>query len=272
MMRTGLRPSLAGRVIMVTRPRSEAGELAGALRARGARPLLVPTIRIVPAPAAPLERAVGGLARGDYAWVIFTSRAGVRAVARAMAAADLTPRVLRARVAAIGEGTAAALRALGMEPALVPRTFTTEALAAAMPSGTGRVLLARADIAPVGLEPALAAKGWTPERVDAYRTQVATRLPAPAARALRDGPLDAVTFTSASTVRGFVSAAGDLMGEWRRGVRVVCIGPVTAAEVRASGLPVHAVGSPHTIEGLVEALERTLGPATLDRREDQAQR
>lgn len=234
--------------------------------------MLAPTIRVVPAPSGPLDHAVGALARGDYAWVVFTSRAGVRAVARSLSAAGPTPPVLRARVAAVGEGTAAALRELGVEPALVPGTFTTEALAEAMPPGTGRVLLARADIAPVGLEPALAAKGWTPERVDAYRTRVATRLPAPAARALRDGPLDAVTFTSASTVRGFIAAAGELVGEDLRGVRVVCIGPVTAAEASASGLPVHAVGSPHTIEGLVEALERTLGPATLDPREDQTQR
>src|SRR5207245_1090002 len=73
-----------------------------------------------------------------------------------------------ASVAVVGDGTAGALRDRGVEPALVPGTFTTEALGRAMPTGTGRVLLARADIAPDGLQGALSAKGWTPVRVDAY--------------------------------------------------------------------------------------------------------
>jgi uroporphyrinogen-III synthase len=74
--------------------------------------------------------------------------------------------------------------------------------------------------------------------------------------------VDAVTFTSASTVRGFVGALGTLKGN----PRVVCIGPVTAREAREHGLRVHAVASPHTIEGLVAAVERALTPrATADR-------
>ncbi len=40
------------------------------------------------------------------------------------------------------------------------------------------------------------------------------------------------------------------------GGKIVCIGPVTAAEARAHGLPVHAVADPHTTDGLVDALER----------------
>jgi uroporphyrinogen-III synthase len=68
--------------------------------------------------------------------------------------------------------------------------------------------------------------------------------------------VDAVTFTSASTVRGFVRALGAVKGA----PKVVCIGPVTAREARAHGLTVHAVATPHTVEGLVEAVERALAP------------
>jgi uroporphyrinogen-III synthase len=69
-----------------------------------------------------------------------------------------------------------------------------------------------------------------------------------------------VTFTSASTVRGFVGALDTVTGN----PKVVCIGPVTAREAREHGLRVHAVASPHTIEGLVAAVERALAsrPAT----------
>jgi uroporphyrinogen-III synthase len=136
----------------------------------------------------------------------------------------------------------------------MPETFTTLGLARAFPRGEGRVLCARADIAPPGLEDTLAAKGWSPERVDAYRTKMARSLPPEARAALRDGEVDAITFTSASTVRGFVGAMGVVRGN----PKVVAIGPVTAAEARAHGLRVSAVARPHTIEGLVGALERVL--------------
>jgi uroporphyrinogen-III synthase len=67
--------------------------------------------------------------------------------------------------------------------------------------------------------------------------------------------VDAVTFTSASTVRGFVGALGAMKGA----PKVVCIGPVTAREARAHGLTVHAVARPHTVEGVAAAVHRVLG-------------
>ena len=118
------------------------------------------------------------------------------------------------------------------------------------------MLCARADIAPAGLEDALAAKGWSPVRVDAYRTRMARSLPVDAREALRDGQVDAITFTSASTVRGFVGAMRVVRGN----PKVVSIGPVTAREARAHGLRVSAVARPHTIEGLVAAVERVFLP------------
>jgi uroporphyrinogen-III synthase len=141
-------------------------------------------------------------------------------------------------------------------PDLMPGTFTTAGLARAFPRGEGSVLCARADIAPAGLEDALAAKGWSPVRVDAYRTRMPRTLTVDARTALRDGRIDAITFTSASTVRGFVGATGVVRGN----PKVVSIGPVTAREAREHGLRVSAVARPHTIEGLVAALERALSP------------
>ena len=155
----------------------------------------------------------------------------------------------------IGDGTAEAFRRWARRDGdLEPATFTTAALARAFPRGKGRVLCARADIAPAGLEEALATKGWTPVRVDAYRTRMPKTLPPKAREALASGGVDAVTFTSASTVRGFVGALGVVRGN----PKVVCIGPVTAKEARARGFRVSGVARPHTIEGLVAALERVL--------------
>jgi uroporphyrinogen-III synthase len=241
-------------VVLVTRPRQRAGELAALLLDRGAVPLVAPAVEVRPAPAGPLELAGTQLASGEFVWAAFTSRAAVEALAGHLGVGGPL------HVAAVGEGTAAALRDLGVEPELVPATFTTEALAKAFPRGRGQVLLARADIAPDGLESALRAKGWTPVRVDAYRTRLSTRMPPPAARALRQGRVDAVTFTSASTVEGFLRMAGDDLRAMPGRPRIACIGPVTAVAATSAGLPVDAVASPHTIEGLVDAVEHALRP------------
>lgn len=243
---------LAGRTVIVTRPADQSAALVTLLRRLGARAIVAPAIEIVPARSAALTRALHELERGDFAWLALTSRATVDMLASRLPG----PRALGAtEVAAIGDGTAAAFRRWARrDPDLVPATFTTNGLARAFPRGDGRVLCARADIAPPGLEDALAAKGWTPTRVDAYRTRFPRSLPEDARDALRRGEVDAVTFTSASTVRGFVGALGVVTG----GPKVVCIGPVTAREARAHGLVVHAVARPHTMEGVAAAVVRTL--------------
>lgn len=241
--------SLDGLIILVTRPPDQSAELGRLLERRGATSILAPTIEIVPARSAALTRALRDLSTGGFTWITLTSRSTVEMLASRLTA----PTDVRAKVAAIGEGTGAAFRAWAQREAdVTSATYTTIELARAFPRGQGRVLCARADIAPPGLEEALAAKGWTPERVDAYRTRMARALTTEARDGLRDGRVDAITFTSASTVRGFVGAVTVVRGN----PKVVCIGPVTAREARERGLRVSAVARPHTIAGVVEALER----------------
>ncbi|HEX2030028.1 MAG TPA: uroporphyrinogen-III synthase [Actinomycetota bacterium] len=244
--------SLADRTVLVTRPRPQAEELSALLRRRGARVVEAPTIRLEPPPpGGPLDGAVADAAAGGFAWVVFTSAAGVAAWAERAAAVGADGP--RARVAAVGSGTAEALRRTGISADLVPERFTTEALAAAFPEGTGRVLLPRADLAAADLEDGIRRRGWDPVRVDAYRTAFEQALPGEARRALDEGRVDAVTFTSASTVEGFRRLAGAV-----RGPAVVCIGPVTAQAAREAGFEVDAMADPHTVEGLVEAVARAL--------------
>ena len=243
---------LAGRTVLVTRPADQSVELVRRLRRLGATAIVAPAIEIGPARSAALTAALRDLSAGRFAWITLTSRATVEMLASRLD----SPSAVRAKVAAIGEGTSTAFHAWARrDPDLMPTAFTTAGLARAFPRGTGRVLCARADIAPAGLEDAIATKGWSPLRVDAYRTRLARSLPADAQSALRDGGIDAITFTSASTVRGFVGAMGVVRGN----PKVVSIGPVTAREAREHGLRVSAVARPHTIEGLVAALERVLG-------------
>jgi uroporphyrinogen-III synthase len=244
--------SLAGRTILVTRPKERTADLVGLLHARGATTVEAPTIRFEEAPGGALDRAIRSADAGAYSWIVFTSP---KTVDVWFARTKERPGWWAAgtRVAAVGDGTAEELRARGVEPDMIPGTFTTEALARSFPRGEGKVLLPRADIAPPDLEDALRAKGWTPVRVTAYRTTIPRALPADARRALDEGRVDAIAFTSASTVDGFLRLAGV-----PEGPKVVCIGPVTARAARETGFRVHAVARLHTVEGLVAALERAL--------------
>jgi len=153
-------------------------------------------------------------------------------------------------VAAVGAGTADALRARGVEPDLVPPTFTTEAIGKAFPRGEGRVLLARADKTEPGLEEALRAKGWTPERVTVYKLRPVARMDPAVRRAVLAGEIDILTFASGGTVRAFMRL---VRGKPHRRVKIAAIGPVTAKAAKAAGLHVHVVAKEHTIPGLAAA-------------------
>ena len=155
------------------------------------------------------------------------------------------------QVAAIGPGTAGALRRFGVVADLVPERFVAEAVADAFPRGAGRVLLPRAAIARDVLPDSLRAKGWQVDVVEAYRTAAAE----PSAAALAEaGKADAITFTSSSTVTNYLQVAG--LGAVPP--VVVCIGPVTAETAGAAGLHVDVVAAEHTIDGLVQALVSAL--------------
>jgi len=158
-----------------------------------------------------------------------------------------------ARVAAIGPGTAEALRRLALVADLVPEEFVAEALLDVFPPGPGRVLLPRAAAARAVLPEGLRAKGWEVDVVEAYRTEP---VPQSEERLAAARHADAITFTSSSTVTNFVAAAG------RDAVPpiVACIGPVTAETARSCGLVVDVVAGVHTIDGLVDAVVVALTP------------
>ncbi|MEX2557077.1 MAG: uroporphyrinogen-III C-methyltransferase [Actinomycetota bacterium] len=246
---------LSGARVLVTRTREQAGELSGVLRELGAEVIEAPAIKVEPPRSwAAVDRSARKLADGAYSWVVFTSANGVRFFFARLRAARLDARAFgRARVAGVGTGTAATLRAFGIEPDLVPPTFTTEAIGKAFPRGAGRVLLARADKTEPGLGEALRAKGWTPERVTVYRLRRVARLDPPVRRAVLAGEIDILTFASGGTVRAFM---GLLHGKPPRRVLVACIGPVTARAAKQAGLRVDVVAREHTIPGLAAAAAR----------------
>ena len=244
---------LAGRRVVVTRSEDQAGSLADGLRERGAEPLVVPALRFEPPPRPDaLAEAARGL--GGAAWVVFTSAVGVRFGWAAVQGAGGLPAGVR--VAAIGSGTAEALGAAGAPVDFVPREAIGDVLVDELPLGPGdRVVLLRSDIGREAIATGLADRGARVEDVTAYRT-LPEADPEAAAAVLAQRP-DAVTFTSPSTVRGFLSALPARGGVPDvGGAALVAIGPVTAEALEPFGLAAAAVADPHTVGGLLDALVR----------------
>lgn len=255
---------LWGKRIVITRASEQAPELAERLAALGAATTTLSTIQILPADPAPLDAAIAEVARAAYTWVILTSVNGVVAFAERLAALNLDWRAVRARVAAIGPATALALRVRGLRPDFIPSEYVAEAIAAEIGEVNGqRILLPRADIARPALADLLRAKGATVEEVTAYRTVTPPFETEVVTQALRNPKPDAITFTSSSTVRGFVQAlAGQEPVAALAGIRIACIGPITAETARGFGLTPDVVADVYTMEGLTDALQAALGGST----------
>jgi uroporphyrinogen III methyltransferase/synthase len=265
------RRPLFGKRVLVTRAREQAGGAAALLREEGAEALVVPAISIEsPSDPAPLARAVAALRAGAYDWAAFTSANGVERTWAAVEAAGGDARAFGARIAAIGPATAAALLRHGLRPDVVAREFRGEGLAEDMlaaiaarrgAAGTGavRVLLARAARARDALPEALRAAGCEVDVVAAYATRPASPgTPAfqELALELEAGRVDAVTFTSSSTVEHLTSALGgaDRAASLLRRTRVASIGPVTSETARGLGLRVDVEAAEYTVPGLIRAL------------------
>lgn len=249
---------------MVTRAETQAGGLLTQLREHGAEPLVCPAIAFAPPhDQGPLDAALGRLA--DYDWLLVTSANTVRALFERAEALGLSTALLRGRedrvkVGAIGSATARALAERDVLVGFTPSAFVAETALAEIGDVAGqRVLLPQADIARPDLAEGLRAKGALVDAIVAYRTVPGEGAPE-LVGLLRAGAVDAVTFTSSSTVRYLLDGleasglprdeARTLLGQ----AAVFCIGPITSGTARAEGLRVDAEAAEYTSEGMVQAL------------------
>jgi uroporphyrinogen III methyltransferase/synthase len=252
---------LTGRRIVITRAREQAGELVQALTALGAEVVTAPAIRIEPLEdLEPLRVALANLER--YQWIVFTSQNSVQIVFEQLPA-HTSSYLGKARVAAIGPATGDALSARGVPVDLLPEGYVAESLVAAIASEGdlrgARVLIPQAETARDTLAEGLRKLGAAVDVIPVYRTVPALGDGAALAREILAGRIDAITFTSSSTVHSFVQSVGAAAATCDR-YRAAVIGPITAATARDYGLPVAIEAVEHTAVGLVDALARHFGP------------
>lgn len=249
---------LAGRRIVVTRARAQAGGLAARIEELGGEVIKFPTIEIQPPESfAALDAAIARIA--EYDWLIFTSVNGVEQfLARFDRSGKSLAKIQGKRVAAIGPPTAERLKAAGIGSCLVPEQFQAEGVLDALKPEElrgKRVLIPRAAKAREILPETLRQWGAVVDVVEAYRTA----MPAPdvsiLSTLLQERKVDMVTFTSSSTVWNFVKLfGGEKLSVILDGTAIGCIGPITKATVEELGGNADLVSAEFTIPGLVRAM------------------
>lgn len=249
--------------VLVTRAAQQGSALAEHLGALGLEPVLVPALELLP-PSRPeaLEAALSQLERVD--WVVVSSVNAVPVLAASLQAGQKPPKV---RVAAIGWATAAALEAAGIAVDLVPPAAVSESLADALlpfardaAGDAGRFLLVRAEEGRDHLPDRLRLAGAEVAVAPAYRTVI----PHGSVALLQDAlsptgkGVQAITLTSASTVRNLLALCEAAQMSLPRTALRVSIGPITTAALREAGYPAHAQSPAATVASLAETVARLL--------------
>ncbi len=245
---------LFGQRIVVTRAPDQASEFCERLRSLGADAIELPVISLQPpADSAPLDNAIEHLA--DYHWLIFTSVNGVRFFLDRLDRSKHDLRSLRARICAIGPATRRAIESLHLKVDLMPDEYVAEGLIRTFGGEQlkgRRILLPRAAIARDLIPQELAKLGARVDVVEAYRNVVPEDAASGAREIFSSGRKpDWVTFTSSSTVKNLLAAAGRNALD---GTRIASIGPVTSETARAQGLRVDVEAKEYTLDGLIQSI------------------
>src|SRR5262245_57440139 len=256
--RSGSSDVLRGKRILVTRARRQAKPLVQAIEALGGEVVEFPTIEIRPPDNyGPLDRAIEQIK--TYDWLIFTSVNGVECfLARfeklAKSLADLDD----IEIVAIGPETAKRLKAAGVPPGLVPQLYQAEGILETLAGKTlqgKKVLIPRAAKARDILPETLCRQGAQVDVVIAYQTVLPHVDVQALCGILREGGIDAITFTSSSTASNFSAMLqGQDLPRLLARIAIACIGPITKKTVEDFGLRADVVAAEFTIPGLVSAI------------------
>jgi uroporphyrinogen-III synthase len=259
--RTSTTKPLAGKRIIVSRAKDQAGALVSALRAQGATVTAIPFIEIrKPRSFNALDRALHEVI--EYDWLILTSVNGVNALFERMEKLKLEVGwIAHLRIAAIGPATRKAIEKHGLDVHVVPNEYVAESVVKALRKKTEgrRVLLVRAKVARDVIPTELGKTGAAVEVVEAYETVVpkASRTKLLAALKSKSQRPDVITFTSSSTARNFLELVGEKVAYsgLLDGVELASIGPVTTSTLKELGFTPRIKAKEYTIPGLVEAIE-----------------
>ncbi len=249
---------LFGQKIVITRARAQASGLVSRLTRLGAQCIEIPTIKIVPPPdLSPLKKAIENIK--DYDWLVLTSVNGVKFFFDTLFATGKDVRALgHLKFACIGPVTKERLADFGIISDILPETYRAESVIEAFSKTRiqgKKVLLPRAMKARTILPEKLTGMGAQVDEVAAYETVLDDSGRQTLLDLLENQNIDAVTFTSSSTVSNFMTLLETENGpNLMKNVTIASIGPITSDTIRSFGLEPTIEADPYTIDGLVDSL------------------
>ncbi|HOP07624.1 MAG TPA: uroporphyrinogen-III C-methyltransferase [candidate division Zixibacteria bacterium] len=250
--------ALSGLRVMVLRPADQAGSVYHELRELGAEVLPYPTIatrEVVD------DNAWSKIKRlsGSHRWLLFTSENGVRYFMRQLAEKVGDVRHLAAyRIAAVGYGTARALREHALTADFIPTKATVARLASELCEtyslAGAEVVRVQGNLSDNTVYDTLTAAGASVLPLEVYHTYH-PEWPDEYRNRLFDFPPDVILFSSGSTAEGLVQkfSVGELARLTEKAV-LVSIGPSTSAMIESYGLKVTVEAAEHSLPGVIEAL------------------
>ena len=247
--------SLYGKKMVVTRTRTQAGELSVRLRHLGADVDEMPTIRIEP----PVDlKGFGQLVQDShkYDWIVFTSPNGVDAFFDIFFKLYKDARSIGgARIAAVGPGTQKKIESYHLSVDLLPEKYVAEGLVEKFKETEGvenqTIMLVRPETTRDIIAKGLSEMGAIVDEAIAYRTVPELEDPTGAVERFNSGEIELVTFTSSSTVESFMEL--DLLIPDH--LIMASIGPVTSETIRSYGHEVDIEAQKSTIQSLVDSIE-----------------
>jgi uroporphyrinogen III methyltransferase/synthase len=263
--RAGVEYRLDGRVFVITRAREQSADMTALIESYGGKVVHCPTIEIAPPESWDgLDRAIDGFEK--YDWVIFTSANAVRFFLKRFkekVPSDVVEIFSKKRVCAIGPATRRSIEESGLAVDLVAEVSVAEGVLMAIKGHLNRrdslrgkkILIPRARLARDVLPDELSKLGAQVDAVEAYQTIKPDLDFAPIIRLFERGSVDAITFTSPSTIVNFAALVSPhSLSELLRDTLVGCIGPVTAAKARDLGLDEIVLPDNYDAQSLIEVM------------------
>jgi uroporphyrinogen III methyltransferase/synthase len=246
---------LFGRKILITRATEQAQEFADLLTLQGAEVLYFPAIKIMPPPDfSALDEAISNVERYDT--IIFTSVNGVQSFRNRLYQLGYDLRILKGiSLCAIGPRTREEIIKSGLLCDFIPSEFRAEGILEELEKrgiAGKRFLLPRALEAREILPAEIKNKGGRLDVVAGYQTISPSETDRE--EIFRKGPIDMITFASASTVRNFVEGMTSQQMAFLKESAIACIGPITAQAARSHNMQVDLISNEYTFPALTEAI------------------
>ena len=249
---------LSNKKILVTRGVEQGQEFAKKISEAGGEPILIPLITFeLPKNTNSIEHVVNNLHM--YEWLVFTSKNGVEYFFQCLQKFHVSKQhVQHLKIAVVGTKTEEIVKNNGFTVEVIPSKFDLEGLLEALKSKlklSDRVLLARGNLARSKLPEELKNSGVTVTDLIVYETVLNEVSKRKLLDLLPKQELDAITFTSPSTVLNFITLLeGSKWREWIGECAIACIGPVTKKTADDAGLHTHVCPETYTVDAMLKSL------------------